>query len=126
MVTRRNKTSYHQATVSFYESSLNIDDYLASVYYDPKRTGGFGGVDRLYKDVNKEGKFNISFTQIKQWLMKQDAYTLHKPIRRRFKRNRVIVGGIDQQWQMDLADLQSMQKFNDGYCYLLVYIDVFF
>jgi hypothetical protein len=47
-------------------------------------------------------------------------------MRRRFKRNRVIVGGIDQQWrQMDLADIQSMQKFNDCYCYLLVCIDVF-
>jgi transposase InsO family protein len=32
---------------------------------------------------------------------------------------------IDQQWQMDLADMQSMQKFNDGYRYLLVCIDVF-
>ena len=102
-----------------------MDDYLASVYYDPKRSGGFGGVDRLYKDVKKEGKFNIGRTKIKEWLMKQDAYTLHKPIRRHVKRNRVIVGGIDQQWQMDLADMQSMQKFNDGYRYLLVCIDVF-
>ena len=102
-----------------------MDDYLASVYYDPKRSGGFGGVDRLYKDVKKEGKIKISRTKIKEWLMKQDAYTLHEPIRRHFKRNRVIVGGIDQQWQMDLADMQSMQKFNDGYRYLLVCIDVF-
>ena len=30
-----------------------------------------------------------------------------------------------KQWQMDLADMQSMQKFNDGYRYLLVCIDVF-
>ena len=102
-----------------------MDDYLTSVYYDPKRSGGFGGVDRLYKEVKKEGKFNISRKKIKEWLMKQDAYALHKPIRRRFKRNRVTVGGIDQQWQMDLADMQSMQKFNDGYRYLLVCIDVF-
>ena len=42
--------------VSIYERSLNMDDYLVSVYYDPKRSGGFGGVDRLYKDVKKEGK----------------------------------------------------------------------
>ena len=57
--------------------------------------------------------------------MKQGTYTLHKPIRHHFRRNRVIVGGIDHQWQMDLADMQSMQKFNDGYRYLLVCIDVF-
>ena len=36
----------------------------------------------------------------------------------------MIVGGIDQQWQMDLVDMQSMQQFNDGYHYLLVCIDV--
>ena len=50
-----------------------MDDYPASVYYDAKRSGGFGGVDRLYKDVKKEGKFNISRTKIKEWLMKQDT-----------------------------------------------------
>ena len=102
-----------------------MDDYLSSVYYDPKRSGGLGGLNRLYDDVKKEGKFKISRNEIKQWLMRQDTYTLHKPMRRHFRRNRVIVGGIDQQWQMDLADMQSMQKFNDGYRYLLVCIDVF-
>ena len=104
---------------------LDMDDYLSSVYYDPKRSGGFGGVNRLYDDVKKEGKFNVSGKQIKEWLMEQDAYTLHKPIQRHFRRNRVFVGGIDELWQMDLADMQSMQKFNDGYRYLLVCIDVF-
>ena len=102
-----------------------MDDYLASIYYDPKRSGGFGGVGRLYADVKKEGTFKISCNQIKEWLMKQDTYILHKPIGHRFRRNRVIAGGIDEQWQMDLADMQSMQKFNDGYRYLLVCIDVF-
>ena len=92
-----------------------MDDYLSSAYYDPKRSGGLGGVNRLYDDVKKEGRFKISRNEIKQWLMRQDTYTLHKPMRRHFRRNRVIVGGIDQQWQMDLADMQSMQKFNDGY-----------
>ena len=102
-----------------------MNEYLSSVYYDPKRSGGFGGVNRLYDDVKKEGKFKVSRKQIKEWLMEQDAYTLHKPIQRHFRRNRVLVGGIDELWQMDLADMQSMQKFNDGYRYLLVCIDVF-
>ena len=99
---------------------MTRDDYLSSVYYNSKRSGGLGGVDRLYNDVKKEGKFNINRAKIKEWLMKQDAHTLHKPITRR-----VILGGIDQQWQMDLADMQSMQKLNDGYQFLLVCINVF-
>ena len=34
------------------------------------------------------------------------------------------MNGIDDQWQLDLADLQSLQKYNDGYRYLLIYTDV--
>ncbi len=102
-----------------------MDAYLSSVYYNPKRTGGFGGVERLYNDVKKDGKSDISRAQIRKWLMGQDTYTLHKQARRRFKRNRVIVGGIDELWQMDLADMQPLAKENNGYRYLLVCIDVF-
>ena len=58
-------------------------------------------------------------------MSQQDAYTIHKPIRRKFERNRVLVSGIDDQWQLDLADLQSLQKYNEGYRYLLICIDVF-
>ena len=33
--------------------------------------------------------------------------------------------GIDEQWQLDLVDMWSMEKFNDGYRFLLVCVDVF-
>ena len=93
-----------------------IDKYLSSVYFDPKRSRGFGSVERLYRDV----KYNPTPRQILEWLMAQDAFTLHKPVRRNFKRNRVLVSGIDEQWQLDLADMQSLKEYNDGYRYLLV------
>ena len=102
-----------------------IDKYLSSVYFDPKRSGGFGGVERLYRDVKEEGMYKLTRKQILEWLMAQDAFTLHKPVRRNFKRNRVLVSGIDEQWQLDLADMQSLKVYNDGYRYLLVCIDVF-
>ena len=75
--------------------------------------------------MKEEGKLKLSSKDISNWLMSQDAYILHKPARRNFKRNRVIVGGIDEEWQMDLADMQSLKQYNDGYRYLLVCIDVF-
>ena len=102
-----------------------MDEYLTQVYYNPKRSGALGGVERLYRDVKKDGKYAISRAQLKKWLMKQDTYTLHKPARRHYKRNRIIVGGIDELWQIDLADMQTMAAENDGYRYLLVCIDVF-
>ena len=102
-----------------------MDEYLTQLYYNPKRSGALGGVERLYRDVKKDGKYDISRAQLKKWLMKQDTYTLHKPARRHYKKNRVIVGGIDELWQMDLADMQTMAAENDGYRYLLVCVDVF-
>ena len=35
------------------------------------------------------------------------AEELHKPIRRKFKRRRVLVNGIDKIWAADLVDMQS-------------------
>ena len=62
---------------------------------------------------------------VAEWLSEQDAYTLHKPARRHFKRRRVIVGGIHQQWQADLVDLTKLKNDNDGMTFLLTVIDVF-
>ena len=84
---------------------MNICQVL--IYFNPKRPDGFGGIERLFQDVKDEGKFVLNRKQIRDWLIKQDAYTLHKPVRRNFKRNHVLVDGIDEQWQLDLADMQS-------------------
>ena len=53
------------------------------------------------------------------------AEELHKPIRRKFKRRRVLVNGIDKIWAADLVDMQAFSKFNRGIKYLLAVIDVF-
>jgi len=42
---------------------------------------------------------------IKKWLEKQDAYTLHRPVRKRFHRNRYNVANIDDVWECDLVDV---------------------
>ena len=62
-----------------------------------------------------------------EWeLKKKDlAEELHKPIRRKFKKRRVIVNGIDKIWAADLVDMQAFAKFNHGVRYLLAVIDVF-
>ena len=49
---------------------------------------------------------------------------MHKPVCYQFKTNRVFAEGIDYQWQADLADLGSVQKYNDSFQYLLTCIDV--
>ena len=53
------------------------------------------------------------------------AEELHKPVRRKFKRRRVLVSGIDKIWAADLADMQAFSKLNRSIKYLLAVIDVF-
>jgi len=64
-------------------------------------------------------------SQIKAWLETQDAYTLHRPLRKRFPRNPYTVNNIDDVWEVDILDLTSLKKYNNNYRYLLQVIDVF-
>lgn len=102
-----------------------INTYLETLYYDIGHESGLGSLEKLYQWVKDEGVYKLSRTRIKQFLQTQDTYTLHKPIRRRFPRNRVLAISIDEIWQIDLCDVQSLARYNNGYKYILTCIDVF-
>ena len=53
------------------------------------------------------------------------AEELHKPVKRKFRKRRVLVSGIDKIWAADLADMQALSKENEGYKFLLLVIDTF-
>ena len=63
--------------------------------------------------------------KVEEYLRFEQAYTLHKPARRRFTRNHTYVEGINAQWQADLADMQGIARQNGGMKYLLTVIDIF-
>ena len=90
------------------------DDEAALVYYDPLHPASFGGVHRLAKVLKDKSK-----SRTKKWLSAQDAYTLHRPVRRRFRRRRTIVRGPGVQVQADLMNWSSHAKHNDGNRFLL-------
>ena len=92
---------------------------LGNIYYDPKHAAGFGSVAKLVK-ASKSKKRDVE-----EWLSGQNTYTLHKPVRKRFPRNPYTVTNIDDVWEMDLADLSSLSKYNDRHKYLLNFIDIF-
>ena len=50
---------------------------------------------------------------------------LHKLIIRKFKKMRVYSSFRGNIWGADLADMQSISKFNKGFRFLLCVIDVF-
>ena len=70
----------------------------------------------MTQDASK-GRFFFTAQQL--------ANELHKPIERKFKTRRVIVNHIDEIWAADLVEMQQFSKWNKGYKYLLMVIDVF-
>ncbi|XP_046595308.1 uncharacterized protein LOC124294401 [Neodiprion lecontei] len=93
---------------------------LEETYYNPSHTAVYAGA-RILEDVARE---NNSRDSVRKWLAAQDAYTLHKPVHRKFPRARYNVSNIDDVWEADLADLSSMKSRNNGFRSLLVVIDV--
>jgi transposase InsO family protein len=87
-------------------------------YYDASKPGSLGGVAPLASNAR------VRRGDAKAWAVTQDTYTLHKPYRRRFARNRIYVSEIDQQHQIDLVDMQQLAQYNDGVKHLLVCIDI--
>jgi hypothetical protein len=88
---------------------------MESTYYILSAPTSYGGLSKFKpKDYAKK--------QVREW--SQDTYSLHKPTRRRFPRRRVVVYGIDHQWQADLVDLAKLSSYNKGFKYFLTCIDV--
>ena len=98
--------------------------FLSDYYFDTKSPVAFTSPLTLYQEAKKHYP-SLTFQQVKTWLQSKDTYTLHKPVWYNFLRNRVIVTGIDDQWQADLVDISSLVRFNKGYKFLLTCIDVF-
>ena len=63
-----------------------LHNVLFKAYYDPTSTVAFSSCDRLLNYVKKCG-FQVSKSDVVEWLQKQDTYTLHKDRRVKFQRN---------------------------------------
>ena len=53
------------------------------------------------------------------------AEELHKPVKRKFRKRRVLVSGNNEIWAADLADMRALSEENDGINFLLLVIDTF-
>lgn len=93
---------------------------METVYYGLEgQPGAFSHPRLLAKYANR------SVTEAIRFLEAQPAYTLHKQIRRRFKRRRTFVKSIGDLYQADLCDFQNLAAHNDQYKYSLNVIDCF-
>lgn len=98
--------------------SKEAEAKLRKIYYDPNHPAGLGSVAALAAAAK------IAPKKVKLWLRKQKTYTLHRQARKRYPTRKYYVNNIDDQWQMDLADMIQLKRFNQGFRYILTCIDI--
>ena len=106
-------------------SNTQLKQRFEHIYRTPGDRGALGGAERLYRRAKELNVFGVTRAAVADYLHGQQAYTLHKPARRKYEDNKTYVAGIDAHWQADLADMQGLAKRNDGMRYILTVIDVF-
>jgi len=62
------------------------------------------------KAKNKGKPTKISVDIIRASFEKQDAYTLNRPVRKRFAPNTYTVTNVMDKWECDLLDVQAFAK----------------
>jgi len=85
------------------------------VYFHPKQPSGFSTLKRLHAATRGR-----KVGELREWLEALDAYTLHRPVRKRFHRNPYTVNNIMYVWEYGLVGEKCLSKYNDGIKYLLL------
>jgi hypothetical protein len=95
------------------------NELLSRIYFDVGHPSGFASVDKL------KSASGLPKRVVEAFLKRQDAYTLHKPVIRKFKRNRYIVHNMSVAYEADLMDVQKYRDENDQVSFILILIDLF-
>ena len=89
-------------------------------YFTPEEPGSFSGISTFRRHHT-----GYSYNQLAKILSAYRSFTMHKPTRKRWRRNKIIVAGIGSLWSLDLSDLTKHSSQNQGYKFLFCAIDVF-
>ena len=104
------------------QSDKVLKDKTFKIASNPKYDGYQRGLaSMVYKFFDKKSKGSGIINESNYQL----ANELHKPIIRKFKKRKVYSSFRDNIWGVDLADMQSLSKYNKGIKYLLCAIDLF-
>ena len=109
-------------TIKRTQSDNVLKEKAFNIESDPKYDGYQKGLaSMVYKFFDKKSKGSGIINEPNYQL----ANELHKPIIRKFKKRKVYSSFRDNIWGVDLADMQSLSKYNKGNKYLLCAIDLF-
>ena len=103
------------------------DEYLSHIYYNPNQPASFYSSHKLWHYIkNKRDKpEHINYDTVKAWLDQQNTHAIHSTPKSKFHTEAIIMDYMDMQWDADILQLSDLSKYNNGYKYLLVCIDLF-
>ena len=102
---------------------MKHEKLLHRLYYDTKSPVCFTGQQSLLKAAKKANK-TVTLKDVITFLQSQDVYTMNKPLKRKFVKNKTTASGFMTDWQSDLMDMSKFSNENDTHKFVLCCIDV--
>lgn len=103
-------------------TNKNTEKNFQELFYGLEKPSAYAGPQVFVRQTKKK---KISDKDALTWLCEQDAYNLHKRLRKNFQRRSYNVTNINDLWEIDLMDLKSLKHNNNNHTFVLVAIDVF-
>ena len=102
---------------------VDKNDILLNLYQDAKNPNSYGSIHLLLKN-GKKILPSINRDVI-NFFKTQKTYTLYRVTNKKILRRRVLALKPGIIANCDLADISSLARYNNGYKYILVFVDVF-
>ena len=84
-----------------------------NLYFDPDLPNGFSTLKQLH-DAVRDSKIQKTIEELTAWTESQDAFTLHRTVRKRFPRIPDTVNNIMDFWEYDLFDVRGSVNITRG------------
>ena len=102
-----------------------IDTKLKRLYVNKNYAASYSGAKTFFKNLPENLLKRTNPKKTLKFLQHIKAYAQNRPAPRKFKRRRVVVHGINDQWAIDLADIPKLAPYNNNMRYIFICIDVF-
>lgn len=98
------------------------------IFTDTSHPASFSHPEKVLRSLREEGHGyeHATLHQVKKALATLPSYSRHRLIQKRSHTMTTRSDDVDERWQLDLANVTSLNSDqNDGYKYLLLILDVF-
>ena len=99
-----------------------MEDLVKKIFTNPKNPAAFSSIENILREVKKTFP-KATRAQVKEILRSVDSYTLHRPVRHRFRQVKTLGESYRSHIWADLCDVQKIAGENDHVRFLLVCVD---